>query len=106
MCLRYIHSIEVEILSRHLHWVVDVESHSHKCILDFALYERDRMETSFFSWEGYRHVLLFTWESLGNEVFFDAGTLRLECVGDDIASLIRRFSYGSSLFWSEILESL
>ncbi len=32
--------------------------------------------------------------------------LRLECICYDIASLVRRLTDGSSLFWSEILESL
>ena len=49
MGLRYIDRIEVEILRRHLHRVIDVESHPYKCILDLALYERDRMESAMFS---------------------------------------------------------
>ncbi len=101
-----IHCIEVEILCCHLHRVIDIESHPHECILDFSLYECDRMETSFFSQKWYRHILLFIRESLGNQVFFDSRTFCFERVRDDIASLIRCFTYGSSIFWREIFESL
>ena len=81
--------VEVEILSSHLHRVIDIESHPYECILHFSLYECDRVETSFFSQERYSHILLFTRESLCNEIFFDPIALCLECLSDDIASLIR-----------------
>ena len=106
MCLRDIDCIEVEILCCHLHRVIDIESHPYKCILHLSLYERDRMETTMLSQEWYCHILLLTRESLGDQVFFDPGTLRFEGVGDDIASLVRGFTYCSSLLWGEILESL
>ena len=106
MCLRDIDCIEVEILCCHLHRVIDIESHPYKCILHLSLYECDRMETAMFSQERYCHILLLTRESLGDQVFFDPGTLRFEGVGDDIASLVRGFTYCSSLLWGEILESL
>ena len=89
MRLRDIDGIEVEILSRHLHRVIDIESHPYKCILHLSLYERDRMETTMLSQEWYCHILLLTRESLGDQVFFDTSTLRLECVGDDVAGLVR-----------------
>ena len=98
--------IEVHILRRHLHRVIYIESHPYKCILHLSLYERDRMETTMFSEDWYSHILLLIWESLNNQVFFDTIPLRLECIRDDIASLVRWFAYCSSLLWGEILESL
>ena len=46
MRLRDIHCIEVEILRRHLHRVIDIESHAYKCILHLPPDECDWMETS------------------------------------------------------------
>ena len=105
MRLRDIDRIEVEILSRHLHRVIYIESHPHKCILHFSLYERDRMETSLQSLEWHCDVLLFCGESLSNEVFFDPISLCLECICDDISSLVRCFTDGATILGSEILES-
>jgi hypothetical protein len=106
MCLWNIDSIEVEILCRHLHRVIDIESHPYECILYFTLYECDRMKTSFLSQKRNGHIFLFICEPLLDEIFFDSDTFRLECVCDDVASLICCFSYSTTFFRSEILESL
>lgn len=60
VCFWYVNSIEVEILSCHLHRVIDIKSHADKCILHFSLYESNWVEASFFSQKRYGHILLFT----------------------------------------------
>jgi hypothetical protein len=43
---------------------------------------------------------------LSNQVFFYTSTFGLECIGDDVASLIGCLSDSTPLLWREILESL
>ena len=64
------------------------------------------MEASFFSQNRYRHICLFSRESLCNQVFFDPHAFCLERVRDDIASLIRCLTDSATILGSEILESL
>lgn len=106
MCFRDIHCIEVEILCRHLHRVVYIEPHPYKCILHFSLYERDRMEASFFPLKWHCDIFLFCRESLCNEIFFYSIAFGLKSVCDDISSLIRSLTNSTSFFRWEIFESL
>ena len=102
----YIYCIEVEILSRHLHSIVDVKSHSDKSIFHFSLYKSDRMKASLFTGKWNSYILLFCFESFCDEIFFDTFSFSLKCLSDNVTSFIRCFSNGPSFFRSEIFESL
>jgi hypothetical protein len=54
-----IYCIKIEVFSRQLHRIIDVEPHTDKCILNRSRDEGDRMQTSFISSEWHCHIFFF-----------------------------------------------
>jgi hypothetical protein len=106
MSLGDIDSVEVEILSRHLHSIIDIEPHPYKCILYLPHHECDRMEGSLLSLERYGDIFFFALESCIYEIFFDPESLHFERISDDVSRLIGCLADTPTFFWREILESL
>lgn len=104
--LRDIDRIEVEILCRDLHRVIDIESHTSKGILHLTLYDRDGMEASFSQFKWYCDIFSLGLESFGDELALDTQSLCIDSISDDITDIIGRFSDRAALLWGEVFESL
>lgn len=103
---RYVHRIEVQILSRDFHRFMYIESHSSERIFDFLTYESDRVKRSFFSLKWSRRIFPFARKSSCDIGSLDRFALVVECQSDRITDFIGSLSDRSFLFIREIFESL